>query len=92
MKGTTFARRRRGRWLVALSSLLAALLLVLGLAGAAGAAGRASFPDVPEGSWYAPWVEQASAARLMTGYDAGPKAGTFEFADLAGEETFDLAA
>ncbi len=77
MKGTSFARRRRGRWLVALSSLLAALLLVLGLVWAATARASSTFPDVPEGTWYTTWVDQASDAGLMTGYGQGSKQGQF---------------
>ncbi len=77
MKAATFACQGRGRLLAALLAALAALLLALGLAGVASAAKGASFPDVPEGSWYASWVEKASNADLMTGYDAGPKAGLF---------------
>ena len=29
------------------------------------------------GAWYAGWVDEASSAGLMTGYDKGPKAGLF---------------
>ncbi len=77
MKGTSFARRRRGRWLVALSSLLAALLLVLGLVWAATARASSTFPDVPEGKWFTTWVDQASDAGLMTGYGQGSRQGQF---------------
>ncbi len=77
MKGTTLARRGRGRWLAALLAALAALLLALCMAGAASTARAATFPDVPEGTWYTSWVEQASEAGLMTGYGQGSRQGQF---------------
>lgn len=61
----TFASKRRPAVLVALLAGLTALVLACMAPGDA----RASyFSDVPEGEWYATWVDQAFDQGLMSGY------------------------
>ena len=61
----TFASKRRPAVLAALLACLTALVLACMAPGYA----RASyFSDVPEGEWYATWVDQAFDQGLMSGY------------------------
>lgn len=61
----TPASRRRPAVLAALLACLTALVLACMAPGYA----RASyFSDVPEGEWYATWVDQAFDQGLMSGY------------------------
>ena len=61
----TFASRRRPAVLAALLACLTALVLAC---MAPGYAQASYFSDVPEGEWYATWVDQAFDQGLMSGY------------------------
>ncbi len=77
MDGTIRKRLAKGRGLLAaLVALLAVALLAVGMA-APTRASASTFPDVPQGTWYATWVDQASEKGLMTGYGPGSRQGQF---------------
>lgn len=54
-----------------ISSLIVAVLTLVGIFSSSIDVQAQSFPDVPANSWYAPYVDYVSENRIMTGYGNG---------------------
>lgn len=53
------------------TNVIVAMLVVVGILSSSMDAQAKSFPDVPAGSWFAPYVDYVSDRGIMTGLDSG---------------------